>query len=145
MATASLKRKAADLTAAEAKKPRANGSITSFFSAPKPAAGGSSSSGSAPAAPPAPVVRFDKDKWLGSLTDEQKELLKLEIDTLHESWLAHLKEEIVSKEFLELKRFLQRELEAGKKIFPPMGDVYSWFVTLILTNQPSTPMLTSTT
>lgn len=62
------------------------------------------------------------------LTDEQRELLQLEIDTLHESWLKELKEEIVSKEFLNLKRFLNAEREAGKKIFPPLEDVYSWFV-----------------
>jgi len=115
---ANLKRKAADLAAAEAKKPKANGSITSFFAAPKPVA---SSSSSAP-----PVIKFDKQKWLEKLTDEQKELLKLEIETLHESWLAHLKDEVLTKEFLALKRFLKKEKEDGKTIFPPMEDVYSW-------------------
>jgi len=117
----SLKRKAVDLAAADAKKPKANASITSFFGQPKPVAGGSSvTKATAP-------VKFDKDEWVAKLTDEQKELLKLEIDTLHESWLAHLKDEIVTKEFLELKRFLKREVESGKKIFPPMEDVYSWY------------------
>jgi len=71
---------------------------------------------------------FDKKKWAAKLTAEQKELLKLEIDTLHESWFAVLKDEILSKEFLELKRFLAREEKAGKKIFPPPEDVYSWYV-----------------
>lgn len=61
------------------------------------------------------------------MTDEQKELLKLEIDTLDPSWLAHLKDEIMSKEFLDLKRFLDREAGAGKKIFPPREDIYSWY------------------
>lgn len=63
---------------------------------------------------------------MASLTDEQRDLLKLEIDTLDESWLAQLKTEIVSKEFLDLKRFLNREAAAGKKIFPPREDIYSW-------------------
>ena len=117
-----LKRKAADLAAAEAKKPKANGSITSFFSAPKPVATASS----ATPAPQPPVVKFDKEKWVEKLTDEQKELLKLEIDTLHESWLAHLKDEVLTKEFLALKSFLKKEKEDGKTIFPPMEDVYSW-------------------
>lgn len=121
MAT-NLKRKAADLAAAEVKKPKANGSITSFFGAPKGAANNSSSS----SAVSAPAVKFDKQKWLEKLTDEQKELLKLEIETLHESWLAHLKDEILSKEFLALKSFLKKEKEDGKTIFPPMEDVYSW-------------------
>lgn len=61
------------------------------------------------------------------MTPEQKELLKLEIETLHESWLGALKEEVVSKEFLDLKRFLKRELETGKKVFPPSDDIYSWY------------------
>ena len=110
MAT-NLKRKAeaADVAAASAKKPKANGSITSFFGAPKAAA-----------------VKFDKAKWVEKLTAEQKELLQLEIDTLDESWLAHLKEEVLSKEFLALKSFLKKELEDGKTVFPPMEDVYSW-------------------
>ena len=121
MAT-SLKRKAADVAAADAKKPKANGSITSFFGAPKPVSTTSATS----AAVPTPVIKFDKEKWLEKLTDEQKELLKLEIETLHESWLAHLKEEILTKEFLDLKRFLKKEKENGKTIYPPLEDVYSW-------------------
>ena len=129
-----LKRKAAVQAGPNgAKKPKAQGSITSFFGPPKvtPAAATSSASTSASttAAPePAAVSKFDKAKWVASLTGEQKTLLQLEIDTLHESWLALLKDEIVSKEFLELKKFLDREYNAGKKIFPPKEDVYSWFV-----------------
>jgi len=123
MAT-NLKRKAVDLAAAQAKKPKANGSITSFFGAPKPVSNTSSTS----PAVPSPVVKFDKDKWLEKLTDEQKELLKLEIETLHESWLAHLKDEVLTKEFLDLKRFLKKEKVDGKTIFPPMEEVYSWYV-----------------
>ena len=109
----SLKRKATALEASSgAKKPKAtiDGSITSFF-------GGSASSA---------AKNFDKKKWVERLTAEQRGLLKLEIETLHESWLVHLKEEIVSSEFLELKRFLKREREAGKRVFPPEEDVYSW-------------------
>jgi len=74
------------------------------------------------------VVKFDKEAWVAKLTDEQKELLQLEIDTLHESWLAHLKDEVKTPEFLNLKRFLQKEIASGKKVFPPLEDVYSWFV-----------------
>ncbi|KAG6254075.1 hypothetical protein E4U23_006855 [Claviceps purpurea] len=106
--------------AAEAKKPKVNGSIASFFGAvPKPASAGNTAPGS-------PAVKFDKKKWEGGLTAEQKKLLQLEIDTLDESWLAHLKDEITSKEFLDLKRFLDKETSAGKKWFPPKEDVYSW-------------------
>ncbi|MCJ1351382.1 MAG: uracil DNA glycosylase [Icmadophila ericetorum] len=127
----SLKRKAAELAAADAKKTKANGSITSFFGAPKPvstAAGtdvpknGESSSSAVSYTPP----KFDKAKWAEKLTDEQKELLKLELDTLHETWFLHLKEVMLSKDFLDLKRFLKKEKESGKTIFPPMEDVYSW-------------------
>ncbi|KAM5355500.1 hypothetical protein ACJ41O_002146 [Fusarium nematophilum] len=113
-----LKRKAnAAAGGTDAKKPKADGNIASFFGAvPKPAG----------SAAPAPAVKFDKAKWLASLTPEQKELLQLEIDTLDDSWLAHLKDDITTKEFLELKRFLNRETAAGRKWFPPKEDVYSW-------------------
>lgn len=119
-----LKRTANHLStpACDAKKPRANGSITSFFGAPKPKHGDTktltiSSSSS----------NFNKDKWVASLTPEQQELLRLEIDTLHESWLSRLKEELVTPEFLGLKRFLKKEKESGAKIFPPENEIYSWY------------------
>lgn len=63
---------------------------------------------------------------MAGLTPEQKELLQLEIDTLDESWLAHLKDEVVTPEFLNLKRFLKKEKEGKVKVFPPEEDVYSW-------------------
>ena len=118
-----LKRKATDLAAADAKKPKANGSITAFFGAPK--ASSTTSTTSSAAAPPS--AKFDKDAWVAKLTDEQKALLQLEIDTLHESWLAHLKDEVLTEKFLSLKRFLQKEKQDGKQIFPPLEDVYSWY------------------
>jgi uracil-DNA glycosylase len=128
----SLKRKAADLATDAAKKPKANSSITAFFGQPKATTNGTapSSSPSAPAssatAPATEPVKFDKEAWLAKLTPEQKELLALEINTLHESWLGALKDEITTKEFLDLKRFLKTEVESGKKVFPPSADVYSW-------------------
>lgn len=127
----SLKRKAADIVAADAKKPKANGSITSFFGPPKPKPATSSTAN--PSADPSEQVpepvsaAFDKAKWVGTLTEEQKQLLRLEIETLHESWLSVLKDEITSKEFISLKKFLKSEAESGKKIFPPSEDVYSWY------------------
>jgi len=109
----SLKRKAADAATDAAKKTKPNGSITSFFGAPKPKVG-------------ATAATFDKDAWVSKLSDEQKELLKLEIDTLHDSWLPHLKDVLVSPDFLELKRFLKKEVASGQTLYPPMQDVYSW-------------------
>ena len=111
----SLKRKAADAATDAAKKTKVNGSITSFFGAPKPKEGA------------AAAAKFDKDAWVAKLTDEQKELLKLEIDTLHDSWLPHLKDVLLNPTFLELKRFLKKELASGKTVYPPMKDVYSWY------------------
>ncbi|KAG5920680.1 hypothetical protein E4U61_007616 [Claviceps capensis] len=120
MATPKRKADESVPNAAETKKPKVNGSIASFFGAvPKPASAGNTASIS-------PAVKFDKKKWEGGLTVEQKKLLQLEIDTLDESWLAHLKDVITSKEFLDLKRFLDKETSAGKKWFPPKEDVYSW-------------------
>jgi len=129
----SLKRKAADSALSDAKKPKANGSITSFFGPPKTVSTTTKVTGttieklpSSPATASTPVKKFDKEAWVKTLSDEQKDLLALEIGTLHESWLKELKDEVTSKDFLELKRFLKKEHEAGKKIFPPAEDVYSW-------------------
>ncbi len=87
----SLKRKAADLAADAAKKPKANSSITSFFGQPKANPGTSSTypanPTSSPTAPATEPIKFDKNAWLSKLNDEQKDLLRLEIETLHESVL----------------------------------------------------------
>lgn len=109
-------------------KPKPDASITSFFGQPKPVPDAQSPNASKPAIPA--KKPFNKDEWLAKLNDEQKELLKLEIETLHDSWLPYLADEIKSKEFLDLKRFLKREGEQGKKVFPPLEDVYSWYVCL---------------
>ncbi|KAL4874181.1 hypothetical protein BDV12DRAFT_3478 [Aspergillus spectabilis] len=126
MASPSLKRGAGHLAspAADAKKAKANGSITSFFGAPKSKT--TATTTTRPAAPAPVSPSFNKQKWVGTLTSEQKELLQLEIDTMDESWLAHLKDEIIKPEFLALKRFLQKEKQSGAKIFPPEEDIYSW-------------------
>ncbi|KAK4140297.1 uracil-DNA glycosylase-like protein [Dichotomopilus funicola] len=119
-----LKRKAAADAAANAKKAK-QGNIMSFFGGPKANTPGKNGT-TAPVPVFEPAVKFDKNKWAATLDPEQRKLLQLEIDTLHESWLALLRDELVSKEFLDLKRFLARELGAGKTVFPPMEDVYSW-------------------
>lgn len=111
------RKSASNMTAdAEVKRSKVNGNIASFFDAPKPKPEGTS------AAP----VSFDKRAWVAGLPAEHRELLKLEIETLDDSWLALLKDEVTTKEFLDLKRFLDRETAAGKKWFPPKEDVYSW-------------------
>ncbi|KAL2063791.1 hypothetical protein VTL71DRAFT_5596 [Oculimacula yallundae] len=120
----SLKRKAGDTPTSDAKKPKHDASITSFFGAPKTVLKSTTGNGSSTPAPT--PVNFNKQKWVDSLSEETRDLLKLEIDTLHESWLKELKDEVTSKGFLDLKRFLKRERESGKKIFPKEEDVYSW-------------------
>jgi uracil-DNA glycosylase len=127
----SLKRKDVPLAgSADLKRPKKDGSLTSFFGTPKhavPKANGAAPDGSVQEPTP---VKFDKDAWVSSLKPEQKELLKLEIDTLDSSWLAQLKEELVSTDFLNLKRFLQKEIDSNKTVFPPLEEVYSWCVLL---------------
>jgi hypothetical protein len=110
----SLKRKG-DLTgsAEDLKRPKKDGSLNSFFGAPKPAAQSTLKLNSS--APEAAPIKFDKEKWVASLKDEQRQLLKLEIDTLDVSWLSHLKNDLVSPDFLSLKRFLQQEVDSKKK------------------------------
>ena len=105
------------------KKPKSNGSITSFFGAPKAKPTG--------AQPATASSSFNKQKWVDSLTQEQKDLLQLEINTMDESWLARLKDEVVTPEFLALKQFLKKEKEAGVKIFPPENEIYSWYRLLL--------------
>lgn len=122
MVSPAIKRKSEHLSGPDSKKPK-GGSITAFFGAPKP----KPPSNQSPTSTPTPrSSSFDKAKWVASLTPEQKELLQLEIDTLDESWLAHLKDEVVSTEFLNLKRFLKKEKDSNVKVFPPEEDVYSW-------------------
>lgn len=77
--------------------------------------------------PALPRPKFDKEKWAASLPAATRDLLKLEIETLHESWLGVLKEEVTTASFLDLKRFLAKERAAGKKIFPREEEVYSWY------------------
>lgn len=120
---ATHKRKA-DPVVSDSKRPKSDKSIMSFFgAAPKPAG----ASTAAAAAAPSSAAKFDKKSWVKGLTDEQRKLLQLEIDTLDESWLAHLKDDILKKDFLELKQFLARETAAGKTWYPPAEDVYSWY------------------
>jgi uracil-DNA glycosylase len=99
------------------KKAKHDSTITAFFGPPKASAASATASATA---------SFDKASWIAGLTAEQRGLLALEIETLHESWLGALREELVSRDFLELKRFLQREHDSGQTVFPPAADIYSW-------------------
>ncbi|KAI1500287.1 uracil-DNA glycosylase-like protein [Biscogniauxia marginata] len=113
------------------KKPKVNASITSFFGPPKTRTNdnGPSSSPTAAAAgavDDAGAATWDKAKWVASLTPETRRNLALEIQTLHPSWLQHLRDEITSPEFIALKKFLESEVKSGKTVFPPRDDIYSW-------------------
>ncbi|GAP88729.1 putative uracil-DNA glycosylase [Rosellinia necatrix] len=130
----SLKRKSDVGSADASKKAKTNGSIMSFFGAPKAAP---SSSPSRPAAATGstsasavdssnPASKFDKAAWVSKLTSEQKKYLALEINTLDRSWLAVLKDEIVKPEFIALKKFIEAEIKSGQTVFPPSEDVYAW-------------------
>lgn len=115
--SSSLKRKAATTDGDNSfKKAR---SITSFF-APQRSASSSGSKGSAGATV---LPKFDKQNWVSTLTPEQKKLLALEIETMHDSWLGVLKDELVSDGFLSLKRFLASETAT---VYPPRNEIYSW-------------------
>ncbi|KAJ5894444.1 Uracil-DNA glycosylase [Penicillium taxi] len=131
MTSPDLKRKADSSTITSSKKPK-DGNITSFFGAPKKPKTLATQTVQSITQPSS----FNKEKWVASLTPEQKELLQLEIDTLHVSWLAHLKEELVTSEFLNLKRFLKAEKESKAKIFPPEEDIYSCVKVVIIGQDP---------
>ncbi|KAI1127126.1 uracil-DNA glycosylase [Nemania abortiva] len=123
----SLKRKGAAATAADAsKKAKTNGSITSFFGAPKASTSSAGGSASSSFSSSNPASKFNKEAWVATLTPEQKRHLGLEISTLDPSWLALLKDEIVKPEFIALKKFIENEVRSGETVFPPSDDVYSW-------------------
>lgn len=140
MSSPALKRKAGDIataaaetitTAASSKKPKVNANITSFFAASpsstaKVTTTTASTSNTATSSDPVPTSTFDRAKWAAQLSPEVRELLALEIAHLEDGWLAALKEEIVSEGFLGLKRFLRSEKQAGKTIYPPEDEIYSW-------------------
>ncbi|CCE81401.1 Piso0_002056 [Millerozyma farinosa CBS 7064] len=67
---------------------------------------------------------FDMEKWVNSLTPEQKDLLDEEIKYLHVTWLAFLHKTVTQPYFLKLKRFLRSQAE--KTVFPPKEQIYSW-------------------
>ena len=118
--TTPVKRKATELALADAKKPKANSSITSFFALPKSSPSSQSSLSTSSSLP------FDKAKWASTLTPEQRDLLSLELSTLDPSWLSSLKDDLLHPSFLSLKRFLASERTAGTTTFPPAPDIYSW-------------------
>ncbi|RPB13284.1 uracil-DNA glycosylase [Morchella conica CCBAS932] len=117
-----IKRKATESPAVITKKARA---ITSFF-APLGAASSSAPADSAPNASTSTRPKFDKERWASKLSDEHKSLLQLEINTMEQSWFRALKDELITPEFLSLKRFLRNEKDGGKTIYPPEEDIYSW-------------------
>ncbi|KAI9302945.1 uracil-DNA glycosylase-like protein [Cunninghamella echinulata] len=63
---------------------------------------------------------------LSDLDDEKKELLNLEMTTMHHQWLKVLKPELTKPYFLKLKKFLLQEKNDGQTIYPPENEIYSW-------------------
>ncbi|KAK5634822.1 hypothetical protein RRF57_010535 [Xylaria bambusicola] len=129
----SVKRKGDAAAADASKKAKMNGSITSFFKAPKTTAAGETKAGGSSGVSAngavfsgSPASKFDKARWVATLTPEQKKHLALEINTMDPSWLALLKDEIVKPEFIALKKFIEGEVRSGQTVFPPSEDVYSW-------------------
>lgn len=112
------KRAATDAAVVTAKKLKP-AAITSFFKKD------GVSQSSTPRAAPAPIAKFDKKDWLEGLDAKQRDLLKLEIDTLHDSWLTVLHQELTKPYFLKLKEFVAKE-RSSHTVFPPEKDVYSW-------------------
>lgn len=133
-----IKRKATESPAVITKKARA---ITSFF-APLGAASSSAPADSAPNASTSTRPKFDKERWASKLSDEHKSLLQLEINTMEQSWFRALKDELITPEFLSLKRFLRNEKDGGKTIYPPEEDIYSWYAqSFIRWNFMSVPLI----
>ncbi|KAK0204708.1 uracil-DNA glycosylase-like protein [Desarmillaria ectypa] len=78
-------------------------------------------------------IPFSMSAFQESMTDEQRDLLRLECEAMGKSWLKLLKDEIKKPYFLSLKRFLWEEDVRGiydsplpLKVYPPPKDIYSW-------------------
>ncbi|SJL00071.1 related to Uracil-DNA glycosylase [Armillaria ostoyae] len=78
-------------------------------------------------------IPFSMSGFQESMTDEQRDLLRLECEVMGKSWLKLLKDEIKKPYFLSLKRFLWEEGVRGihdtplpLKVYPPPKDIYSW-------------------
>lgn len=112
------KRAATDLAASSAKKAK-SAAITSFFKKD------GVTQSSTPRAAAEPVKPFDKSAWLDSLSQRHRDLLRLEIESMDETWLSVLHQEFTKPYFLKLKEFVARE-RASQTVFPPEKDVYSW-------------------
>ncbi|KAF9922663.1 hypothetical protein FBU30_007228 [Linnemannia zychae] len=74
----------------------------------------------------APLATKAKPDILKGLSDEKRELLKLEQDTIDSTWLRALQSEFTKPYFIELKKFLKQEDESKQQVFPPKNDIYSW-------------------
>ncbi|KAF9648804.1 uracil-DNA glycosylase [Thelephora ganbajun] len=80
-------------------------------------------------------IPFNLNGFINSLTEEQRDLLGLEIETMGKSWLVLklLHDEIKQPYFIALKKFLREEGVRGTndtlrscKVYPPPKDIYSW-------------------
>ncbi|KAL1733780.1 uracil-DNA glycosylase-like protein [Schizophyllum commune] len=78
-------------------------------------------------------IPFSVSAFIDSLNDEQKRLLKLEIECMNKTWLKILQDEIKKPYFIALKRYLWEEGVHGPddtptplRVYPPPRDIYSW-------------------
>ncbi|KAK4699620.1 uracil-DNA glycosylase, partial [Phenoliferia sp. Uapishka_3] len=120
-----LKRQIAAVTSPLAKRPRLSESPARVTAAAVLSSDASSNARSAFAASLATAPASGR-------TVAEKDLLKLECETMDESWLALLETEIRKDYFLSLKSFLWTEGVRGVgdskkgKVFPAAEDIYAW-------------------
>ncbi|KAI0784169.1 uracil-DNA glycosylase [Abortiporus biennis] len=78
-------------------------------------------------------IPFSLSAFQATLSDEEKQYLALECQTLGKSWLKVLKDEIRKDYFINLKKFLWQQGVKGPndtakslKIYPSPNNIYSW-------------------
>lgn len=76
-------------------------------------------------------IPFSPSDFLASLSENERRLLTLEIESMGKSWLKVLKDEIRKPYFLKLKEFLWEEGVRGpetpcNKVYPAPKNIYSW-------------------
>ncbi|KAF9046882.1 uracil-DNA glycosylase [Hymenopellis radicata] len=79
------------------------------------------------------AIPFSLSAFQDSLSESERALLQLECESMGNSWLKLLKDEIKKPYFVQLKKFLWDEGVRGvsdsllpPKVYPPAKDIYSW-------------------
>ncbi|CED85165.1 uracil-dna glycosylase [Phaffia rhodozyma] len=70
-------------------------------------------------------VNENIEKLFPKLKEDQRALVKLEVESMGREWLDALKTVVGGQEFLKLKEFVLKEIQT-QTVYPPAQDIYSF-------------------